>query len=206
MSSYIAVVKVSLLFTLFFEETVNLVFTLLSTIIKSFILVKRPQRKEYRSELKKYAADAKKANEAKLKEMMNNTYNCEMEEFLTFAKCDKAEYELFCKVRVLNCFFFQALVVNLKMKKNNFKAFDAEMNNTDGIAETELQSLMGLKLPVVIDQNDLQTYKSYGLSGFDKQAIKRATENPVVYQILLSRESNQIDEDIGGDSDFFSNC
>ena len=77
------------------------------------------------------------------------------------------------------------------------------MNNTDGLAETELQSLMGLKLPVVIDQTDLQTYKSYGLSGFDKQAIKRATENPVVYQILLSRENNQIDEDIGGDSNFF---
>ena len=80
------------------------------------------------------------------------------------------------------------------------------MNNTDGLAETELQSLMGLKLPVVIDQTDLQTYKSYGLSGFDKQAIKRATENPVVYQILLSRENNQIDEDIGGDFNFFWVC
>ena len=64
-----------------------------------------------------------------------------MEAFLRFAGCTKQEYELFCK------------------------AFEAEMNEatTDGLAQTELQSLMGLKLPVLVTHDDLSTYKHYGL-------------------------------------------
>ena len=70
-----------------------------------------------------------------------------MDEFIVFAGCEMREYELFCK------------------------AFDAEMRNTDGLAETELQSMMGLKLPVVIDRDDLTTFKHYGLRSFKLKEI-----------------------------------
>ena len=61
-------------------------------------MIKRPTRKDYNREKKKYTKHEVEAKRAEMAEQLRQTYATSLEDFCEFAQCELAEFEMFCSL------------------------------------------------------------------------------------------------------------
>ena len=98
-------------------------------------MIKRPTRKDYNREKKKYTKHEVEAKRAEMAEQLRQTYATSLEDFCEFAQCELAEFEMFCSL------------------------FAKEIEDCDGLATKDFHVLMGMKIPFRLDDSIVASYK-----------------------------------------------
>lgn len=98
-------------------------------------MIKRPTRKDYNREKKKYTKHEVEAKRVEMAEQLRQTYATSLDDFCEFAQCELAEFEMFCSL------------------------FAKEIEDCDGLATRDFHVLMGMKIPFRLDDSVVASYK-----------------------------------------------